>query len=914
MSQPQAATPKDARVEDLCFLNMECKSTKSLFIIDGHSYCYQAYYAIRELSTPDGQPINAVYAFTGMLRKLLNEYNPTHLVVVFDSVGPTFRHKQFAEYKANRKTTPDDLQFQLPLIYEIISAYNIPIYSCEGYEADDVIGTIARKTSVKKIPTFIVSADKDLEQLIDPYVKIVNARRDEIIDLETFQKERGIRPEQMVDILALAGDPIDNIPGVPGIGLKTALDLIKEWGSLEGVLSNIDKIKGNKKQENLRMFSHQAKVSKNLATICVDVPIEFDFDACRVNGVNEVELKKLFQRFGFKAFLSQMVSKPTSCVEHTDYHLIDTYEKFVDFLHRLKEQEEFALDLETTSLVSVDAEVVGLSFSWKEKEAYYLPVKAPQGQASLDVKKVISELKPILEDVEIKKIGQNLKYDFMVLKNYGIDLQGISFDSMVASYLLNPSRLRHNLDDLAMELLSYETIPITELIGQGKNQITMDKVAVEKVCPYVCQDADIAYRLAAILRPRLKENGLWGLFQDVELPLISVLGEMEWNGICVRCNVLQSMSSQLAKQMNELEQHIYEVAGEEFNINSPKQLSKILFDKLHLPRMRRIKTGSSTISTVLMELARKHELPALIIEYRQLSKLKSTYVDALPTMVNKKTGKIHASFNQTVTATGRLSSSNPNLQNIPIRTNLGKQIRSAFVPDEAGAVFLAADYSQIELRILAHFSGDRALIEAFGQDKDIHASVASEIYGVPIDKVTPEMRRNAKVVNFGIIYGLSAQGLSRDIGISVDEAGKFIKAYFELYKDVKKFNEHIIEKAKQLGCVTTILNRKRPILGIDSEDKQKRSLAERTAINTVIQGSAADLIKIAMNRISARLKQGGHKTRMLLQIHDELLFEVPEAELPFCKDMISQEMSGALTLSVPIKVNISVGKNWMEVE
>lgn len=890
------------------------KMSESLFIIDGHSHCYQAYYAIRELTTPDGQPINAVYAFTGMLRRLLNEYNPTHLVVVFDSAGPTFRHRQFAEYKANRKITPNDFQSQLPFIYEIIKAYNIPVYSYEGYEADDVIGTIAKWASAKNIPTFIVSADKDLEQLIDPYVNVVNTRKDKIIDLETFQKEKGIKPEQMVDVLALEGDDIDNIPGVPGIGEKTALDLIKEWGSLEGVLANISKIKDTKKQENLRKFSQQAQVSKSLATLRVDAPIEFDFDACKVNGVNEVELKRLFQKLGFKSFLAQMVSKPTLREEHANYHLIDTYEKFTDFLPELKKQEGFALDLETTSLAPVDAEIVGLSFSWKEKEAYYLPVKAPQGQAFLDVKKVINELKPILENVEIKKIGQNLKYDFMVLKNYGIDLQGIGFDSMVASYLLNPTRLRHNLDDLAMDFLSYETIPIIELIGQGKNQITMDKVPVEKVYPYACQDADIAYRLAVLLQQRLIESGMLELFQDVELPLIKVLGEMEWNGICLKNDVLQTMSSQLTRQMSELEKHIYEVAGEEFNINSPKQLSVILFDKLGLPRLRRIKTGSSTISTVLMELARKHELPALIIEYRQLSKLKSTYVDALPTMVNKKTGKIHASFNQTVTATGRLSSSDPNLQNIPIRTDLGKQIRSAFVPAEQGNVFLAADYSQIELRILAHFSGDRALIEAFKQDKDIHASVASEIYGVPINNVTPEMRRSAKVVNFGIIYGLSAQGLSRDIGISFDEAEKFIKAYFELYKDVKKFNEHVIEKAKQLGYVTTILNRKRPILGLVSEDRQKRSLAERTAINTVIQGSAADLIKIAMNRIFACLKQGGYKTRMLLQIHDELLFEAPEAELPFCKEMISKEMSSALTLKVPIKVNISVGKNWMEVE
>ncbi|MGR3309889.1 MAG: DNA polymerase I [Candidatus Brocadiales bacterium] len=887
--------------------------SESLFIIDGHSHCYQAYYAIRELTTPDGQPINAVYAFTGMLRRLLNEYKPTHLVVVFDSAGPTFRHEQFEGYKANRKAPPDDLLSQFPLIYEILKAYNVPIYSYEGYEADDLIGTIAKETSAKKIPTFIVSADKDLEQLINPYVKVVNTRRGKIIDLETFKKEKGIKPEQVADVFALAGDSIDNIPGVPGIGLKTALDLVREWGSLEGVLSNIDKIKGNKKQENLKRFSQQAQVSKDLATICVDVPVEFDFDACRLNGVNEVELKKLFQRFGFKSLLSQMVSKPSSVEERTNYNLIDTYEKLVDFLHKLKEQEEFALDLETTSLVAVNAEIVGLSFSWMEKEAYYLPVKAPQGQAFLDVKKVINELKPILENVEIKKFGQNVKYDFMVLKNYGIDLQGISFDSMVASYLLNPTRLRHNLDDLAMDFLSYETMSITELIGQGKNQITMDKVAVERVCPYACQDADIAYRLAVLLRAKLKENELWDLFRDVEIPLISVLGEMERQGICLKSDVLQVLSFQLAKQINELERHIYEVAGEEFNINSPKQLSGVLFDKLGLPRLRKIKTGSSTTSTVLTELAGKHELPALVIEYRQLSKLKSTYVDALPTMINKKTSRIHASFNQTITATGRLSSSNPNLQNIPIRTDLGRQIRSAFVPSEEGEVFLAADYSQIELRILAHFSGDRALIEAFEHDKDIHASVAAEIYGVSIDSVTSDMRRAAKVVNFGIIYGLGAQGLSRDIGISVNEAKEFIKAYFELYKDVKRFNEHTIDKAKQLGYVTTILNRKRPIIGIDSKDNQKRSLAERTAINTVIQGSAADLIKIAMNRIFTRLKQEGYKTRMLLQIHDELLFEVPEAELPLCKDMVSKEMSAALELKVPIKVNISVGKNWMDV-
>lgn len=883
------------------------------FILDGHSHCYQAYYAITaKLTTPDGKPANAVYGFTRMLQKLLREHHPEYVVVVFDTKYATHRHNSYAEYKANRKPTPAELQAQIPLIYKVVRAYNIPIYAAKGYEADDVISALVKKLSEKNVEIIIATSDKDMEQLLSPQVKIFNAKKGVMIDQETLFREKGIRPEQVVDVLSLSGDSSDNVPGVPGIGNKTALELIQKWGSLESVLSSIDQISGKKRQENLRLFSDQARFSQKLLKLYSEIPIPIDMNACKLDTTENTKLKKLFREFGFNTLLADMVA--TAKTEETQYHLINTGEKFHEFFEQLKNQKVFSIDLETTNAKPLKAQIVGISFSWQAKEAYYLPLMTPNGIEHLDANTVLPKIRTVLEDENIKKIGQNIKYDLLVLRNNNIHLQGIVFDSMIASYLLNPVKRNHNLDDIAFEYLSYKTIAISELIGSGKEQITMDRVAVDKVCQYACQDADVAYRLATIMEPLLKKEGLWHLFQNIEIPLIYVLAEMEWNGISLETHVLKEMSCWLTTKLQQLEKEIYTSAGHEFNIDSPRQLSEILFEKLELPRLRKTKTGSSTDANVLSTLAWRHALPKLVLEYRQLTKLKNTYVDALPDMINPGTGRVHTSFNQTVTATGRLSSSEPNLQNIPIRTDIGREIRRAFVPSEKDTIFLSADYSQIELRILAHFSEDAALITAFQQDKDIHSVVASAIYNVPIESVTSEMRRNAKAVNFGIIYGLSEFGLSRDTGLTLEESREFINAYFNLYHGVKKYRDRVIEEAKSCGYVQTLFNRKRSVSDIRSEDKKRRNLAERIAVNTIIQGTAADLIKVAMNNIHAKLKKGEYGAKMILQIHDELLFEVKGNKLASTRSMIQEEMSHAVTLNVPVKINIKTGKNWMETE
>lgn len=847
-----------------------------------------------------------------MLQKLLREHHPEYIVVVFDTKWVTHRHTSYHEYKANRKPTPDELQVQIPLIYKVVRAYNIPVYAAKGYEADDLIGTLVKLLSDKPVEIVIVTSDKDMEQLLSPQVKILNAKKGTIIDSESLLREKGIRPEQAIDVLALSGDTSDNIPGVPGIGDKTALELIQKWGSLEAVLANVNHISGKKRQENLRSFTEQARLSQKLLKLYSDIPIRFDVNACKLNTEENIKLKKLFKAFGFNTLLADMVA--TAKTEETRYQLIDTMEKFNTFLDQLKKQKVFGVDLETTSANPLKAEIVGISFSWEAREAYYIPVMAPEGTAHVDKDAVLSKIRPVLEDENINKIGQNIKYDLLLLRKYDILLQGIVFDTMIASYLLNPAKRNHNLDDIAFEYLSYKTITTQELLGSGKEQVTMDRVDVTRVCQYACQDADISFRLAVVMEPLLKKEELLRLLRDIEIPLIHVLAEMEWNGIHIDTHVLQDMSDNLTTKLQQLEKEIYVSAGYEFNISSPRQLSEILFGKLELPHVRRTKTGLSTDANVLATLAWQHTLPKLVLEYRQLTKLKNTYVDALPSMINQDTGCIHTSFNQTVTATGRLSSSEPNLQNIPIRTGIGREIRRAFIPSGNDAVFLSADYSQIELRILAHFSEDSALMTAFHQDEDIHSAVASAIYRVSIEHVTPEMRQNAKAVNFGIIYGLSDFGLSRDTGLSLEEAREFIKTYFDLYQGVKRFRDKVIEEARTRGYVKTLFHRKRFIPDLRSEDKKRRNLSERIAVNTIIQGSAADLIKVAMNKIHAQLKKGSHEAKMLLQIHDELLFEVHESKLALTCFMVQEEMSHAVTLNVPVKVNIKTGKNWMETE
>lgn len=887
--------------------------SERFFIIDGHSHCYQAFYAITaRLTTPDGKPANAVYGFTRMLQKLLREQHPEYIIVVFDTKFVTHRHTAYGEYKANRKPMPDELMVQFPLIYKVVRAYHIPVFASKGYEADDVIGTVVKMLSGKGVEVVIVTSDKDMEQLLSPQVKIYHAKKGIMIDDEALFKEKGIRPDQVVDVLSLSGDSIDNVPGVPGIGGKTALELIQRWGSLDAVLANIDVISGKKRQENLRLYAEQSKLSRSLVRLCDDIPLRFDMNACKFNNAETIELKKVFKSLGFNSLLSDMVA--TAKTEGTNYQLIDTVEKFRTFLEALKKQKVFAIDLETTHTKPLKARMVGISFSWQPREGYYIPLMTPVGSNHLDAYTVLHEIRTIVEDENVKKIGQNIKYDLLVLRNNGIVLRGIVFDSMIASYLLNPVKRNHNLDDIAFEYLSYKTIPTTELLGSGKEQITMDMVAVEKVYQYACQDADIAFRLAVALEPKLRDEGLLDLFQQIEIPLIYVLAEMEWNGVRLDTRFLQEMSGSLTTQLQKLEKEVYVAAGSEFNISSPKQLGVILFKKLALPQLRRTKTGFSTDANVLAALAWQHTLPKLVLEYRQLTKLKNTYVDALPGMVHPDTGRVHTSFNQTVTATGRLSSSDPNLQNIPIRTEIGRQIRRAFIPSSDSEAILSADYSQIELRILAHFSGDTALVKAFQQDKDIHSAVASEIYHVPMEQVTYEMRRNAKAVNFGIIYGLSEFGLSRDTGLTLEEAREFINAYFGLYQGVKRFRDKVIEDARTCGYVQTLFHRKRYISELLSENKKSRNLAERIAVNTIIQGSAADLIKVAMNNIHAELQSGRYDAKLLLQIHDELLFEVKENTLALTQSMIQEKMSNAVTLNVPVRINVKIGKNWMDAE
>lgn len=881
------------------------------FIIDGHSHCYQAFYAITaKLTTPDGTPANAVYGFTRMLLKLLREQRPDYLVLVFDTKYTTNRHQKYSEYKATRKETPEDLQVQIPLIYQVVRAFGIPVYAAKGYEADDVIGSLVTVLEKEEIEVVIVTSDKDLEQLIGPKVKILHAKKGEIIDSDVLFTQKGIMPNQVVDMLALAGDASDNIPGVPGIGNKTALDLIKKWGSLESVLANVDHISGKKRQENLRMFADQARFSRELLELYNDIPLTVDMESCSLSTGENIKLRKLFRSFGFNTLLSDMVA--TANTEVTYYYLINTIEQFHGFLEQISKKDVFAIDLETTGTDPLKAHIVGLSFSWEQKEAYYVPLMAPENTRHLTADIVLPEIRKIMEDENKKKIGQNIKYDLLVLKKHNIELKGIYFDSMIASYLLNPAKRNHNLDDIAFEYLSYKTIMIAELIGSGKQQITMDKVPVDKVSQYACQDADITFRLAETMAPLLKKEGLWQLFHEIEIPLIYVLAEMEGNGICIDAGFLRQMSGDLSAQLQSLEKEIYRVAEQEFNISSHKQLGTILFDKFQLPKLRRTKTGASTDANVLASLAWRHPLPKLALEYRQLTKLKSTYADALPNLLNQDTGKIHTTFNQTVTSTGRLSSSNPNLQNIPVKTDVGKQIRRAFIPSGKNAVFLSADYSQIELRILAHFSEDTALMEAFREDLDIHSAVASSIYHIPLENVTTEMRRNAKAINFGIIYGLNEYGLSRDTGLSLKDAKDFIDAYFTLYQGVREFRDKVVEEAKEKGYVKTLFNRKRAIPDINAKNKRFRNLAERIAINTIIQGSAADLIKVAMNNIYSKLKGGDYEARMLLQIHDELLFEVEVQALEQTRIMVQEEMGHAVTLRVPVKVNIKTGKNWME--
>ncbi len=883
-------------------------SGKTLFLIDGNSFCYRAYYAVRPLSNSKGQPTNAVYGFVTMLNKIIKENKPDMLAVAFDLKGPTFRHKKFEEYKIHRKPMPDDLISQMSYIKKVVAAYNIPIYEMEGYEADDVLATIATKAEERGIETYIVTGDKDALQLVDSHIKVVSTHKEGLVyDAKAVKEAYGVEPERMIDIMSLMGDATDNIPGVPGIGEKTAVELIVEFGSLDNLLKNIEKVKGESRKKTLKENEKMALLSKELAVLDKDVPIKIDFKELELKEPSQDSLLELFKELEFKSFLKDLT--PKEKLDST-YELIDDQKRLKKLMEELEGLKEFAFDFETTNEDPMLADLVGVSFSWKVGEACYVPFNK-----YFDLDKVLAELKPIFESDKIKKIGQNIKYEYIVLANYDIKLKGIIFDTMVASYLLNPSKLNHNLEDISLDYLSHKlTTPIEELIGKGKHAITMDKVDVDKVCLYCCEDSDVTLRLKHILEKELTSKDLDGLFYDVEIPLVEVLAIMEINGVSIDKEYLAKMGGEMEKKLKKLTKKIYEIAGEEFNINSPKQLSKILFEKLKLPVIKKTKTGISTDEEVLTKLSRQHELPKDLLEYRELAKLKSTYVDSLPGLINPKTGKVHTSFNQTVTATGRLSSSEPNLQNIPIKTEEGRKIRKAFIPAAKENVLMSADYSQIELRILAHLSGDKNLIKAFKDGRDIHAFTASLVFGVEEADVTGDMRNMAKTVNFGIIYGMSPYGLSQSLGIDVDKAKDFIDSYFERYPDVKQYLESLIEEAREKGFVTTLLGRRRYIPEINSKDMRLRQFAERTAINTPIQGSAADIIKVAMIAINEKLSGDEPGSKMILQVHDELVLDVPNRECGRVYKILKEGMENVIKLKVPVEAHIEMGKNWLELE
>ena len=881
-----------------------------LFLIDGSSYIFRAFHAIGRLSTSKGFPTNAIFGFTSMLLKVLREIKPEYVAVVLDAKGPTFRDEIYPDYKANRPSMPEGLEPQIPYIKRIIQGYSIPVIEKEGYEADDVMGTIAKEVAKKGVYVTIVTGDKDMLQLVDEHIHTLDTMKDRSFGAREVVERYGVKPGQMTDIMGLAGDSIDNIPGVPGIGEKTAVALIKEFDTLENLLANREKLPRKKLIEALTRFGEQATLSKRLATIATDVPLEYNLKDFALSEPVVETLKEIFRELEFSKFLKELTSETLST---EDYHIVTEEDQFSNLVGELKGCRGFAFDFETTSRDPMLAELVGLSFSFNPHQAYYIPLghRYPGVPRQLGKEFVLGELKSLFEDERLKKYGQNIKYEYVLLKRSGIELRGIECDTMVASYLVNPTKHNHNLEEIAREYLDHRMISYKDVVGSGKREVTFDQVDLNTAKNYSCEDSDVTFLVSHTLLPKLADEGPKDLFDEVEVPLIEVLAHMEMNGVKIDRSLLEEMSKESETQLASIANRIYLLAGEQFNINSSQQLSKILFEKLKLPKVKKTKTGTSTDTEVLTKLAPQHDLPLELLAYRSLSKLKSTYIDALPKLINPRTGRVHTSYNQTVTATGRLSSSDPNLQNIPIRSEEGKRIRKAFIPEE-GWLMISADYSQIELRILAHLTRDNTLCEAFHRDEDIHARTASNIFGVRLEDVTPEMRRGAKVINFGIIYGMSAFGLGKELDIEPKVASAYIEGYFQRYQGVKDYIDSTLSEAREKGYVTTLFGRRRYLPEINSSNQMARNAAERTAINTPIQGTAADLIKIAMIQIHRRLKDLNLSTKMIMQVHDELVFECPEGELEKASRIIREGMEGVMKCLVPLRVSISHGRNWNE--
>jgi DNA polymerase-1 len=889
-----------------------------LFLIDGSSYIFRAFYAIRHLSSSKGLPTNAIYGFIQMLLKVIKEHHPDYLVITFDSKAPTFRSEVYKEYKANRPAMPEGLTPQIPYIKRIVEGYRIATLEMEGYEADDLIGTVAKGVE-SKADVVIITGDKDILQLVTDHIQVYDTMKEKRFGVEEVGERFGVMPEQVVEVMGLAGDAIDNIPGVPGIGEKTAIELIRTFGSIENLLGHLDQIPQKKLKEKLEIHGELARLSRKLATIHTDVPLAYRLEEFAISSPDPKILREIFKELEFNKLLKDLPEENAGSQAGRDYRLITDRNEFLALLEDLRKAKLFAIDLETTSPFPMWADLVGISLSFAPNQAFYIPIGHHRaatdptcGGSQLPLSWALGQLKPILEDGEVKKVGQNIKYDWIVLKRYDIHLQGIYCDTMIASYLLNPTKHNHNLADIAREYLDRAVMEYKEVVGTGLKAVTFDQIEPEKARDYSCEDAEVALQLSSILLPKLEEGGFKDLFDQLEMPLILVLAKMEMNGVKIDTDLLKDFSKEIENQLLQKIERIYGLAGEVFNINSPQQLGKILFDKLRLPVVKKTKTGYSTDVEVLTKLSLQHDLPLEVLSYRNLSKLKSTYIDALPRLIHPETGRVHTSYNQTVTATGRLSSSDPNLQNIPIRAEEGSRIRQAFIPEE-GWTIVSGDYSQIELRILAHLSRDETLMEAFQKDEDIHARTASEIFGVPIEKVEPRMRREAKVINFGIIYGMSAYGLSQQLGSEPKVAQAYIDEYFKKYTGVQTYIEISLVEARQKGYVTTLLHRRRYLPDIHSPTAAIRQASERMAINTPLQGTAADIIKVAMIHIQNRIEELSLSTKMMMQVHDELVFEVPEGELQKALSLIQNEMENVMELSVPLKVSIHSGKNWAEV-
>lgn len=897
-----------------------------LYLIDGSSYIFRAYYAIRHLSTSSGFPTNAVYGVSSMLFKFIKDYNPALLGMVFDAKGDTFRNEMYSLYKANRSAPPDDLVPQFQKIFDVVDAFKMPQFMIEGYEADDIIGTIAKRMEGAGFDIVIVTGDKDFSQLVSDRITLLDTMKNKTTRVADVVEKYGVPPEKVLDIFALMGDAIDNIPGIKGIGEKTAISLIKTYGSLEALLGDPPGL-SERWAKLIREKKEDALMSRELATIKTDIDMEVGVDMFRYEGFDKEKLGSLFRELEFKNLMRELgeLEEPPPAdtrdeetgdiVSYDCYKAVFKEEELETVIERIRETGEVSLDLETTSQDPMLAEIVGISLTPAPHESYYVPVAhralADAATKQLPLAFALSKLKPVFEDPDIRKIGQNLKYEIVVLERNGIMLKGISFDTMIAAHMLDSSRLSYSLDELSRVYLGHLMISYKDVTGSGKTRIPFDEVEIEKAKTYSCEDSDVAMILYKKLEPELEKAGLIDVYGETELKFIGVLARIEMNGVRVDPVKLKELSKEFESGLKELEKEIYAEVGYEFNLNSPVQLREVLFTTLDLPKKKTTKTGeSSTDVEVLTDLSKFHPVPEKALEHRTLSKLKSTYLDALPRLINPATGRLHTSFSRVGSSTGRLSSSDPNLQNIPIKTAQGRRIREAFVPDE-GNVLLSADYSQIELRLLAHFSDDESLIEAFRTGSDIHSRTAAEIFGVTEDLVTPDMRRLAKSINFGIIYGISAFGLAKQLGTSVSIAKSYIEEYFKRYGKVREYIDKTIADAARKGYAETILGRRRPIPELTSGDRNRKGFGERAAMNTPIQGSAADIINIAMIRIHDELARG-FKSRMILQVHDELLFDVPEDEIEAVSRIVKSEMEGAWELKVPVIVEMGTGKNWAE--